>query len=53
MSSETPKPTFTCSMLTIETLEQGVKCLKLTIKTPEQRIHDPVKNPKLIFFENS
>ena len=28
---------FTCSKLTIETLEQGVKCLKLTIKTPDRR----------------
>ena len=29
---------FTCSKVTIETLEQGVKiCSKLTIKTPERR----------------
>ena len=31
-------PALTCSKLTIETLEQGVKiCSKLTIKTPERR----------------
>ena len=29
------QPAFTCSKLTIETLEQGVK---LTIKTPERRL---------------
>ena len=33
-----PQPAFTCSKLTIETLEQGVKiCSKLTIKKPERR----------------
>ena len=32
-------PAITCFKLAIETLEEGVKkiCLKLTIKTPEQR----------------
>ena len=29
-------PVFSCSKLTIETLEQGLKCLNLTIKTPER-----------------
>ena len=29
-------PVFTCSNLTIETLEQDFKCLKLTIKIPER-----------------
>ena len=28
---------ITCSKLTIETLDQGVKYFKLTIKTPERR----------------
>ena len=28
---------ITCSELTKETLEQGVKCAKLAIKTPERR----------------
>ena len=28
--------TFTCSKLTIKSLEQGVKCLKLTVKAPER-----------------
>ena len=36
-SNATTQPTFTCSKLTIETLEQGVKYVqKLTIKTPER-----------------
>ena len=26
-----------CSLLTMETLEQGMKCPKLTIKTPKRR----------------
>ena len=30
------QPAFTCSKLTTETVEQGVKCSKLTIKTLEQ-----------------
>ena len=29
-------PVFTCSNLTVETLEQDFKCLKLTIKIPER-----------------
>ena len=29
--------TFTCSNSTIKTLEKGVKCSTLTIKTPERR----------------
>ena len=34
----TNQPAFTCSMLAIEILEQGVKvCSKLTIKKPERR----------------
>ena len=28
---------FTCSKLTIETLEQGAKYIQLTIKIPERR----------------
>ena len=31
------QPAITCSKLTKETLEQGVKCSKLAIKTPERR----------------
>ena len=31
------QPVFSCSKLTIETLEQGELCSKLTIKTPERR----------------
>ena len=31
-----PQPAITCSKLTTEPLEQGVKCSKLTIKTPER-----------------
>ena len=35
----TSQRTFTCSKLTIETLEQGVRYVqKLTIKTPERRL---------------
>ena len=30
-------PVITCSKLAVETLEQGIKCSKLTIKTPERR----------------
>ena len=34
----TSQPTFTCSKLTMETLEHGRKiCSRLTIKTPERR----------------
>ena len=32
------QPAITCSKLTARTLEQGAKCLKLTIKTPERRL---------------
>ena len=32
-----PQLTFTCSKTTIKTLQKVVKCLKLTIKTPERR----------------
>ena len=36
-SNATTQPTFTCSKLTIEILEQGVKYVqKLTMKTPER-----------------
>ena len=35
--SEHAQPAFTRSKLTIETLEQGVKHSKLTIKIPERR----------------
>ena len=31
------QPAFTCSKIAIETLEQGLKYVKLTIKTPERR----------------
>ena len=31
------QPAITCSKLTIETLEQGVKCSNLAIKIPERR----------------
>ena len=35
---EPPQPAFTCSTLTIETLEQRCEiCSKLTIKIPERR----------------
>ena len=38
MSVTSTHPAFTCSKLTIETPEQGVKyCSKLTIKTSERR----------------
>ena len=36
MSNLPTQPAITCSKLTIETLEQGVKCPKLTIKISEQ-----------------
>ena len=39
-SQSLSQPAFTCSMLGIETLEQGVKCSKLTTKTPEHVIGD-------------
>ena len=36
LGTEQTQPAITCSKLTIETLEQGVKiCSKLTIKTPK------------------
>ena len=31
------QPSIICSKLTMQTLEQDVKCLKLTIKTTERR----------------
>ena len=34
-------PAITCSKLTIETLEQGEICSKLTIKIPERRRRRP------------
>ena len=37
-SEKLSQSAITCSKLTtIETLEQGVKCVQLTIKTPERR----------------
>ena len=36
-SFQTAQLTFTCSKLSIETLEKGVKRSKLTIKTPGRR----------------
>ena len=45
LGTEQTQLAITCSKLTIETLEQGVKiCSKLTIKTPKRR-HFPVFRP--------
>ena len=35
MTHTLSQPAITCSKLAIETLEQGVKYVQLTIKTPE------------------
>ena len=42
---------FTCSKPTIETLEQGVKCSKFKIMTPEQR-HPRRSNVVIVSFEH-
>ena len=43
------QPAFTCSNLTIETLEQGVKYVqKLTIKTPERRLLNIIPKQRLL-----
>ena len=43
------QPAFTCSKLTIETLEQGVKYVqKLTIETPERRPLNIIPKQRLL-----
>ena len=44
------QPAITCSKLTIETLEQSVKYVKLTIKTPKRHKKQHISHLVLMFL---